>query len=122
MVETIYLEVEENDNCEYMPMQVYEARADPRPVRRIKLFEPSRPHGVYEVVGWSSEDNGVPTTAMYVPISDSGQAEVHLVCGDDWGIRLRPADSGEEWDVDSPNQWGEPYVVLIDKDDILLDA
>ena len=122
MVETIYLEVEENDNCEYMPMQVYEARADPRPVRRIKLFEPDRPHGVYEVVGWSSEDNGTPTMATYVPISDSGQAEVHLVCGDDWGIRLRPADSGEEWDGDSTNQWGEPYMVLIDKDDILLDA
>lgn len=121
MPEPIYLEIEENDNCEYMPMQVYEAQADPVPVRRVRLFEPDRPHGIYELTGWSSESSGSPTPAMYVPVSDSGQATVHLVCGGDWGIRLRAVDSGEDWDIGNPNQWGEPYLMLTDAADVLLD-
>ena len=121
MPEPIYLEIEDNDNCEYMPMQVYEAKADPVPVRRVRLFLPDRPHAVYEVTGWSSDEDGTPSQAMYVPVSDSGQATAHLVCGDDWGVRLKPADSDEDWDIDSPNQWGEPYLMLTDLEDVLLD-
>ena len=59
---------------------------------------------------------------MYVPVSDSGQAAVHVVCGGDWGIRLKPIGTDEEWDLDSPDQWGEPYLMLTDKADILLDT
>jgi len=121
MPESIYLEIEENENSGYMPMQVYEAQADPVPVRLVRLTEPDRPASVYEVTGWSSEDDGTPTPAMYVPVSDSGQATVHLVCGDDWGVRLKPADSDDEWDIDSPDQWGEPYLMLTDLADVLLD-
>ena len=66
MPEPLYLEIEENDNCEYTPLQVFEARDDPVPVRRVKLFEPDRPHGIYEVTGWSSEESGSPCLAMYV--------------------------------------------------------
>ena len=121
MPESIYIEVEENDNCEYMPLQVYEARADPVPVRRARLFEPERPHGVYQVTGWSSEGSGTPCPAMYVPVSDSGQAAVHLVYGGDWGVRLKPSDSDQGWDINSPNQWGEPYLMLIDEGDVILD-
>jgi hypothetical protein len=120
MAESIYLEVEENENCEYMPMQVYEAHRDPVPLYRVVLEEPDRPHGVYRVVGWSSQAGGTPCPAMYVPVSDSGQALVHLVYGGDWGIRLKPLDSRESWDVNNPNQWGEPYLMLTDEADILL--
>ena len=118
----IYLEIEENANCEYMPLQVYEAKADPIRVRRARLFEPDRPPGVYQVTGWSSEGEGTPCPARYVPVSDSGQAVAHLVYGGDWGVRLKPADGDEEWDIDSPNQWGEPYLVFTDEADVLLDA
>ena len=121
MPEQIYLEVEENQNCEYMPLQVYEARADPVAITQVRLFEPDMPHGVYEVIGWTSEDDGSPCPAMYAPVSDSGQAVVHLVCGDDWGIRLKPVGSAEDWDIDSTNQWGMAYLMLTDREDILLD-
>ena len=120
MTESIYLEIEENDNCSYMPMQIYESRANPVPVKWIRLFEPDRPHGVYEVTGWDSRDGGVSCPAMYAPISDSGQAEVHLIYGGDWGVRIRPSASKEEWDVKSMDQWGEPYLVLTDKEDVLM--
>ncbi len=120
MPESIYLEIEENDNCGYMPLQVYEAHEDPAPVRWVRLADPDRPHGIYEVTGWDSDEEGTPSAAMYMPVSDSGQAQVHLVCGGDWGIRLKPVDSDEDWDIDSPNQWGEPYLMLTEKADVIL--
>lgn len=122
MPEQIYLEVDENDNCDYMPLQLYEATAEPTPIHRVRLFEPGRPHGVYEVTGWQSDDGGSPTPAMYAPVSDSGQAEVHLIFGGDWGVRFRPAGSNADWDLEDPDQWGEPYVMLMDRDDVLLEA
>ncbi len=121
MFESIYIEVEENDNCDYMPMQLYEARGDPVVIDRVRLFEPDRPHGVYEVTGWSSEGGGSPVQALYSPVSDSGQAEVHLVYGDDWGVRMRPNGSDEEWDLESSDQFGEPYLMLTDRADVLVD-
>ena len=60
MPESIYLEVDDNDNCEYMPLMLYEAHAEAVPVTRIVLDEPGRPPGVYQVTGWSSEDDGTP--------------------------------------------------------------
>ena len=29
-------------------------------------------------------------------------------------------EAKEEWDINSPNQWGEPYVMLTDENDIIL--
>ena len=121
MAESVYLEVEENDNCEYMPLQVYEAHKDPVPISKVNLADPERPAGVSLVTGWSSDEGGTPCMAWYIPVSDSGQAVVHLVHGGDWGIRLKPLDSDEDWDVSSPNQWGEPYLMLTDESDVILD-
>ena len=53
-LEYIYIEVEDNDNCDYMPMQVYEPQAEPRLIIEVRLKEPDRPHGLYNVIGWSS--------------------------------------------------------------------
>ena len=58
---------------------------------------------------------------MYTPVSDSGQAAVHLVFGGDWGVRLKLQDSDEDWDIGSPRQWGEPYLMLTDEADIVLE-
>lgn len=122
MPETMYLEVEENPNCSYMPMQAYERHEKSVPVSRVRLEEPGRPFGVYLVTGWSSEGGGTPCPAMYAPVSDSGQAAVHLVFGGDWGVRLKPEASREEWDARSEGQFGEPYLMLMDPADVLLDS
>ena len=65
--EYIYIEVEDNENCDYMPMQVYEPQAEPRPVTRVLLEDPDRPHGVYEVTGWSSEGTERPSKRSTPP-------------------------------------------------------
>ena len=120
MPESIYIEVDDNDNCEYMPLMLYEAHADAAPVARVVLDEPGRPPGLYQVTGWSSEGDGTPCPAMYAPVSDSGQAVVHLVFGGDWGIRMKPAESSAEWSLDDPEQFGEPYIMLMDGNAIVV--
>ena len=115
MPESIYLEVEENANSEYMPLMLYEAHAGPVLVSQLVLDEPGRPPGVYDVTGWSSDGDGTPCPAMYAPVSDSGQAVVHLVFGGDWGIRLKPSESPEDWDLAGETQFGEPYLMLTDE-------
>jgi hypothetical protein len=121
MPENIYLEVEENPNCSYMPMMAYEALGEPVSIARVRIDEMGKAPGVYEVTGWSSEGGGTPCPAMYTPVSDSGASEVHLIYGGDWGIRLKPVDSKEDWNLSSPNQYGEPYLMLIDEADVLLE-
>ena len=119
--ETVYLEVEDNDNCEYMPMQAYEMHGDPIPIARVRLLQEGEPEQVYRVTGWSSENGGIPCPAMCVPVSDSGQALVHLIYGADWGIRLMADSVEEDWDITSKNQFGEPYLMLTDNSDVELD-
>ncbi len=118
----IYIEVEDNPNCGYMPMQVYEPQAESRPITRVRIEEPDYPHGVYEVTGWSSAEDGSAVEASYAPVSDSGQATAHLVYGGDWGVRLKPVGLDEDWDTDSPRQYGEPYLILLDAEAILSTA
>ncbi|MDE2688705.1 MAG: hypothetical protein OXI16_14585 [Chloroflexota bacterium] len=120
MPESIYIEVDENDNCEYMPLMLYEAHADAVPVTRVVLDEPGRAPGEYQVTGWSSDNGGTPCAAMYCPVSDSGQAVVHLVFGGDWGIRMKPANSAVDWSIDDPEQFGEPYIMLLDASAVIL--
>ena len=119
MPEQIYVEVEENPNSEYMPLMLYEAHASPVRVERIRLHEPGR-MGIFEVVGWSSEGGGTPVPAECVPVSDSGQALVHLIYGADWGIRLRPMGSCHDWSLEASDQFGEPYMMLISEGDVIL--
>ena len=121
MLESLYLEVEENPNCEYMPLQVYEAHKAAVPISKVKLALPDKPHGVYLITGWSSDDEGTPCPALYTPVSDSGQAIVHLVYGGEWGVRFKPVGTDEDWDINDPTQWGEPYLMLTDWGDIILD-
>lgn len=118
MVGPILLEVDENENCPRMPAMVYEALGAPVEVSRVRLAEPGRPHGLYRVTGWSSAGGGTPCPALYVPVSDSGGGAVHLVYGGDWGVRLKPLGGEEGWDLRSPRQFGEPYLMLIDGEDV----
>ena len=55
-------------------------------------------------------------------VLDAGQAVAHLISGGDWGIRMRPEGSPANWDLADEDQWGEPYLVLTDEDDILVET
>ena len=52
-------------------------------------------------------------------MEDSGGGFSYLVYGEDWGLRFKPTDIDEPGDLASTHQWGEPYIILVDREDIL---
>jgi hypothetical protein len=117
--DSIWVETEENPNCEWMPLQVYESHESSKPIRLVTLEDPNYPRGIYGVSGWSSVGGGTPCPALFAPVSDSGQAVVYLVYGGDWGIRLRPEIYTGNWSIKNTYEHGEPYLMLIDRSDII---
>ncbi|MBI4305166.1 MAG: hypothetical protein HY678_02500 [Chloroflexi bacterium] len=107
----IYVEVEENPNCDYLPQQAFQALEPPREAAALLLDDGPRP-GPHVVVGWSSRGGGSPTAVTYAKVTDSGAGASLLVSGGDYGIRIRPAGSDSPWRIHDPEQWGEPYLLL----------
>ena len=46
-----------------------------------------------------------------VQVTDSGAAVSLLVAGGDFGLRIKPEDSGD-WSLAAEDQWGEPFMLL----------
>ena len=118
---SIDVEVEDNDNCYGLPMRTYETLGRPANVTQVRVAGPGGHEEVHFVTGWQSEGDGTPCPAYCVPVSDSGEGAAYLLYGGDWGVRFRPLHSDEEWSTDSPDQWGEPYLLLGDPSDIVSD-
>ena len=114
----ISLEVEDNDNCPGLPLMTYQRLGRPARVIQVRIAGPHWPEELHWVTGWQSDGGGSPCPAHYVRISDSGAGSAVLLYGGDWGIRLMRGN-GEEWDTDSPEQWGEPWLVLGEESDIV---
>lgn len=108
----VWIDIEDNDNCGYFPMQTFEMRGAERVAGSVVVNEVSDAYGPHEVVGWC---DGEPCEVRVVKIGDSGAGESVLIHGGNNGIRLRPAGSDTDWDVDAPNQFGEPYILLGDE-------
>lgn len=106
--EYIDVDVEENGNC--WPLhRIFQTLGPLQPVNTIAAPDPMGVDAMCRVTGWS--DRG-PCPAYAVLVADSGEGAVTLVFGGDEGIRLKPVDSLESWDLQSPNQWGEPCLLL----------
>ena len=116
---SVSVEVEDNENCYGLPMRTYEALGRPSMVSQVKIAGPGGPEELHWVTGWQSDGDGTPCPAYYVPVSDSGEGAAYLLYGGDWGVRFRPLDGDEEWSLESPEQWGEPYLLLGELADIV---
>ena len=77
-----------------------------------KVACPDGRERICHVTGWSSEGARTPYAVL---VDDSGEGLATLLYGSDQGIRLKPEECDEPWDLDSPNQWGEACL-LLDKD------
>ena len=62
-----------------------------------------------QVTGWSSSG---PCQGYAVLVADSGEGAVTLIYGGDQGVRLKPMDNHDAWDLANPDQWGEPCLLL----------
>lgn len=89
--------------------RMFDLLSDPGEVHRVLAPDPMGQDLWCEVTGW---DAGGPCPAMAALSEDSGEGVVLLVYGGNEGIRLKPADSSEDWDVASTSQWGEACLML----------
>ena len=124
------MEVEdESPTCEYMPASWCTRRtAILVPIFRVNLEDAgSDLPGTYSVTGYGAAREAFALLSRHRTscwaVSDCRRSVCrrHLIYGGDWAIRFRPDDSGEPWSVDSSDQWGEPYLILTQEGDTILD-
>lgn len=114
-----HIDVEANPNTLLSANQVYYNAGEAYRVAAVRLFEGNPEGRLYDVAGWSSADGGTPVEAYAVKVEDSSEGEAWLVYGGDWGLRLRPTESLEDWSRDDTGQFGETHLVLADEADIM---
>ena len=112
------VEVEAAGNSPMDLNRVFDLLSEPKAITRVFTADLSGQDTWCEVTGWSQVG---PCPAYAALSEDSGEGVVLLVYGGDDGIRLKPADSTEEWDLTNGNQWGEPCLML-GKDTPLVEA
>ena len=81
----LFIQIDENPNCASMDGLVFQPKAPPREVRRVRITR----NGVTEWCEISGvTDVGVPCPALASLIDDSGDGACYLVSGGAWGLRL----------------------------------
>lgn len=119
MPDYTYVDVESNPNSPMSANQVFRNMDTPFRIAQVRIYEGEPEGQLCAITGWSSKDGGTPVDSYAVRIEDSSQGEAFLIYGGDWGIRLRPAEEDAAWSPDNGSQWGEPYLVLADAEDIV---
>ena len=111
------LEISVNPNCEAVEQRVFHDLEPPRPVSRVRLEPPGG--GVPQwcaITGWTVA--GTPCPALARKVDDSGEGVVLLISGGDAGLRLQPADAPAPWRLDNSRQWGMPFLLIADAQDL----
>ncbi len=110
------IEIAPNPNCDPVEMRVFHDLEPPRPVTQVRLERtPGEPQW-YAVTGWQADASPCPAQARKV--DDSGEGVILLVSGGDAGLRLQLAGKPEPWRLDHPVQWGEPFLLISDPQDL----
>lgn len=114
----MFLEVESNDNCESSLFLRFKEVSQARPVLQVRLYDRNPAGEWYWVTGWSDNGRTPACPAHAQVVEDSGSGLAHLVYGGLYGLRFRPIDLDEPWDLGSPHQWGEAYLLLASDRDL----
>jgi hypothetical protein len=110
----MYIEVEENPNCPAPISARFKELGPARLVKQVRVEGRSGGEELCSVTGWC-DDPDLPLCPAYAQkVEESGMGTAYLVYGGNWGIRLKPARLLEGWDISSPDQWGEPFLLLGD--------
>ena len=106
------LDVSSELNSPFDLNRVFDILGEPIPISQIYTSDLMGTDDWCDVVGW---DESGPCQAFAVLSEDSGDGVILLLYGGVEGIRLRPAEGTDGWDLASASQWGEPCLML-DKD------
>lgn len=115
----MFIEVDSNPNSESSVFLRFKDLGPPKPLLQVKSYERTSKGEWCFVVGWSDDPDNPVCQAQAQPIEDSGMGLGYIVFGGICGIRLKPVSLQEDWDIESPNQWGEAYLSLADERDLL---
>lgn len=115
----MFVEVESSPNCEMSAFVRFKEVGTARRVAQVRSFDRSTQGDWCWVTGWCDDPEQPRCPAYAQPVEDSGAGLAYLIFGGNWGIRLKPVALQEDWSLDSPGQWGEPYLSLADPTDIL---
>lgn len=114
----ITIEIPPNPNCEAVDLRIFHDLEPPRGVNQVRLERHGSPQW-YRVTGWTLQGSSCP--ALGRKVDDSGEGVVLLVSGGEAGLRAQPADRRDPWRLDYPEQWGAPFLLLADAQDVRFD-
>lgn len=111
------IEVEPNPNCQGSEQYVFNELEETRPIRGIRVEDRGKEIEC-EVTGVAPGGRWVQ--AFATKVTDSGNGIAYLITGAEWGIRIRPSRLAvEPWNLTNERQWGEPFKVYGDAEDII---
>ena len=105
----IMVEVEESENCPMTLTKSFNAVEVPRRISLVETMGQNGEDGMFQVTGWSPIG---PIPAYAALVEDSGDGVALLVYGGEEGVRLKPQDSSEGWNLESSDQWGDVLLLL----------
>jgi len=114
----MFVEVESNPNWENSVFLRFKEVAPAQPVSHVKIYERTSRGEWCAVTGWCDDSQQAVCSAYAQKVEDSGAGVTLLVFGGNYGVRLKPESSLDEWDLDHPEQWGEAYLSLSDERDL----
>ncbi|MCA9472183.1 MAG: hypothetical protein MRJ96_15365 [Nitrospirales bacterium] len=114
----MFVEVEDNLNVENSVFLRFKEVSAPRLVSHVRIYDRSSIGEWYTITGWGNNDEQATCDAYAQKVEDSGSGVAILIYGGIHGVRLKAEDSSEPWDLKSPNQWGETYLLLSGEDDV----
>ena len=106
------VEVESNGNCEASTFARFKEAGPARQVSQVRLYDRNPAGEWYWITGWSDNSQAPACQAYAQLVEDSGAGLTLLVYGGLYGLRFKPIDIEETWNLDSPHQWGEAYLSL----------
>jgi hypothetical protein len=114
----VIVEVESNENCEASVFARFKEIGLARPVLQVRLYDRNPAGEWYWATGWS-DDEQTPVCPAYAQlVEDSGAGLTHLVYGGIHGLRFKPINIEEAWNLENPLQWGEAYLSLASDRDL----
>ena len=114
----VIVEVESIENCEASVFARFKEIGPARPVQQVKLYDRNPTGEWYWVTGWSDNITTLACQAYAQLVEDSGAGLTHLVYGGLYGLRFKPINIEEAWNLESPHQWGETYLSLASDRDV----
>lgn len=112
------VDVESNENCEASCFVRFKEAGPARPVLQVRLYDRNPAGEWHWVTGWSDNARSPICPAYAQPVEDSGAGVAYLIYGGHYGLRLKPVRHDEPWSLNSPHQWGEPYLSLASEHDV----